>query len=388
MDKIIKINKNFVYNNEDSSQLLKIYSKNPFLKYNISDIKIKIFYYLKNCTFFSFLIVILFMLLLNFLELSKLNYYINEKNKIKKNENTNISHIKNYLDIKICICTLGKEENKYIREFVEFYEKYGVDKIFLYDNNDIDGENFEEVIKDYIDKGFVEIFNWRGTKKTQFIILDDCYRRNNDNYDWLFFYDIDEYIHLKNYTNIKKFLNEKKFQNCIKIYLNWVVHTDNNLIYYDNRTLHERFPDIEPDAKANKKGVEHRAKAILRGHNPNKNITCWQLISKKFTGCNGYGKEAELVNRAYIKKSDFENYYIDHYYSKSLEEFVKKVNKGDGFFEKKTNYKIHRIRRYFKYNEMSLEKIKYIEKNTGIVLKKFKKKLKKKLKKKNINHDS
>ena len=31
-------------------------------------------------------------------------------------------------------------ENKYIREFVEFYEKHGVDKIFLYDNNDIDGE--------------------------------------------------------------------------------------------------------------------------------------------------------------------------------------------------------------------------------------------------------
>ena len=33
---------------------------------------------------------------------------------------------------KICICTLGKEENKYIREFVQYYEKIGVDKIYLY----------------------------------------------------------------------------------------------------------------------------------------------------------------------------------------------------------------------------------------------------------------
>ena len=38
---------------------------------------------------------------------------------------------------KVCICTLGKKENRYVREFVEYYEKYGIDKIFLYDNNDL-----------------------------------------------------------------------------------------------------------------------------------------------------------------------------------------------------------------------------------------------------------
>ena len=35
------------------------------------------------------------------------------------------------LKSKICICCLGKEENRYIREFVSFYKKIGVDKIFL-----------------------------------------------------------------------------------------------------------------------------------------------------------------------------------------------------------------------------------------------------------------
>ena len=35
-------------------------------------------------------------------------------------------------DTKVCVCTLAKLENKYIREFVQHYEKYGVDKIFLY----------------------------------------------------------------------------------------------------------------------------------------------------------------------------------------------------------------------------------------------------------------
>ena len=65
----------------------------------------------------------------------------------------------NYHEPKVCICTLGKNENLYSREFVEHYKKYGVDKIFIYDNNDIDGEKFENFLSDYINKGFVEIIN-------------------------------------------------------------------------------------------------------------------------------------------------------------------------------------------------------------------------------------
>ena len=66
---------------------------------------------------------------------------------------------------RVCLCTLGKEENKYIKEFILHYKNYGVDKIYLYDNNEINGENFEYVIRDFITNEFVEILNWRGKKK-------------------------------------------------------------------------------------------------------------------------------------------------------------------------------------------------------------------------------
>ena len=36
----------------------------------------------------------------------------------------------NKYKIKVCICTIGKLENLYIREFVEYYNKLGVDKIY------------------------------------------------------------------------------------------------------------------------------------------------------------------------------------------------------------------------------------------------------------------
>ena len=115
---------------------------------------------------------------------------------------------------KICICTLGKEENKYIKEFANHYRALGVDKVFLYDNNDINGENFEEILSEYIKDGFIEIFNWRGKIHPQLKIYEECYYKNKKKYDWFIFFDTDEFIHLNNYSSINDFLTEKKFEKC------------------------------------------------------------------------------------------------------------------------------------------------------------------------------
>ena len=153
---------------------------------------------------------------------------------------------------KVCVCTLGKKENRYIREFVEHYKKYGVDKIYLYDNNNIDDERFEEVINEYIEEGFVEIIDFRGKIRPMYRIMNHCYRKNYKNYNWLIFFEIDEYIYLKDFNNIKLFLNNSRFNNCQKVQLNWIFHTDNNLLHYENKTLKERFPDILPSLEERK----------------------------------------------------------------------------------------------------------------------------------------
>ena len=47
------------------------------------------------------------------------------------------------LNIKVCVCTNARHENVYAREFVKHYINYGVDKIFIYDNNDEKDEPLE-----------------------------------------------------------------------------------------------------------------------------------------------------------------------------------------------------------------------------------------------------
>ena len=64
--------------------------------------------------------------------------------------------------MKVALCCIGRLENQYAVEFVEWYKKIGFDKIFIYDNNHDGEEYFENVLQSYIDEGFVEITEYRG----------------------------------------------------------------------------------------------------------------------------------------------------------------------------------------------------------------------------------
>ena len=261
--------------------------------------------------------------------------------------------------IKICLCAIAKKENNYIREFIYYYKKLGIDKIFLFDNNDVNGEKFDNILSDYINAKYVKILNWRGKLYSQYAMYQNCYQKNYKKYNWLLFYDIDEYIYLKNYNNIKEFLIQKKFKKCPSIYLNWKLHTDNNLLYYYNKSLHERFPKTFIN---NKYCI---GKTIIRGGIKNIKIKSSHLLDKKIKRCNGFGKFFKPI-RFNCKIPDYKYYYIDHYKFKSTEEFVNKINKGDCKFGYDIKNKLNKLKIYITFNKMNLKKYKYIKSKTGL----------------------
>jgi len=69
-------------------------------------------------------------------------------------------------NIKVCVCTCGKKENKYIREFVKYYKKYDDDKIFIYDNNEENCEKFE-----LFNIRLYKLINYRGKLKIQMEVI-------------------------------------------------------------------------------------------------------------------------------------------------------------------------------------------------------------------------
>jgi hypothetical protein len=74
-----------------------------------------------------------------------------------------------------------------------------------------------------------------------------------------------------------------------------------------------------------------------------------------------------------MEEKDVENYYIDHYFSKSLDEFIVKLKRGDVNMGKDKNSIKKIIGNYFEYNKMTKDKIEYIKKETGLDLSKCKK---------------
>ena len=283
-------------------------------------------------------------------------------------------------NIKVCICTCGKQENKYAKEFVNHYYNYGIDKIFIYDNNDNNGENFSDVLSDYIKSGFVEIINYREKRKIQMKVFNHCYQKNKYIYDWFIYYDMDEFIHLHNYKNIKKYLSLKDFNKCNVIYLNHIIHTDNNQIYYYNKSLFERFPEIENFKTMNysykpRYVLRDVTKIIIRGNITGVNFTTPHFLDKKIKNtCNGLGKKI-FQQTIHLDNPDHKNYYFDHFYFKSSEEYLNKLNVGGVYYGNKRGYNIYWFQIYFAFNKITNEKLDFFENKTGVDLSLFREKI-------------
>lgn len=324
-----------------------------------------------------FLIIIFFVMFFfyeNNLSLKSKSRIFTENKSLDKNSN-NIHYEKTILNItktnKVCICTVGKKENLYAREYVNFYKNLGIDKIFIYDNNDKNDEKFDLVLKDYINDNFVEIIDIRGKIAPQINSFEDCRKKNFKMYDWLIFFDMDEFLFLRNYSNIKQFLNQKTFDKCERIQLNWFVHTDNNLLNYDNRTLIKRFPDKRKEFNGTRLPGSNMIKSILKGY-IDIEINDHHYLNPNLIVCNGFGKIIKFSGGK-TNETDHFYYYIDHYWSKSTEEFVDKLMRGDAILGNKNKQNnLNRINMYFKYNNITLEKINYIESRTKYNLNNYK----------------
>lgn len=243
---------------------------------------------------------------------------------------------KNYR-LKICLCVIAKNENLYIREFVEHYKKIGYNNIFIYDNNEKNGEHFEEVINDYIKNNFVKIVNFRERNTSigpQFEAYRDCFQRNNKYYDWLSFYDVDEFLELnEKYKTIQDFLNDKIFKNCQVIKINWFMYLNKENLYYENKPIQERIKSFKYNDSSNK-----HIKSTVKG---NLGVNYWKKAptahssSLNITSCSSSGKKINF-DSPYNEPPDYTNAKLNHYYYKSFEEFCIKIKKGRVSLPRKT----------------------------------------------------
>lgn len=237
--------------------------------------------------------------------------------------------------MKTAVCAIAKLENRYIREWVDYYIKIGFDKIILYDNNDIDGEYLIDPIKEYVDLGQVELIDIRGKKGYQVEAYNECYQKYKDQFDWITFLDIDEFIWFEEVDNIKDFLNLPKFKNYNLITLQWCYYDDNDLVKVENNnySVLNRFTrrnDIWIENKPHKQIINTSLKdicinsvhiittAIIRAETTSLMHNSDEAF-KQVKACDSNG--IEYFSRK-IHNVNEQTAYIKHFRYKTLEEYL------------------------------------------------------------------
>lgn len=257
--------------------------------------------------------------------------------------------------MKCCICAIAKNENNYIKEWVDYHLNLKFDHIFLYDNNDINGEK----ISDKINNENVSIIDYRGRKYAQPDAYTNCFNVNKSLYDWFLFIDIDEFLVLEKTNDIHDFLNDSIFENSNIIRLYWKHFDDNDLIKVenDNYNVINRFT----------REIIHRHNCAGKSFiNKNfvftvKNKVTAHGVCDNSHAVNALGKECK--NGEYLISYDnhpiYKNAWINHYPTKTIEEYIKqKYFRGD-VSTPKFNNKYCNLEHFFDYNIRTKEKEDY-----------------------------
>lgn len=257
--------------------------------------------------------------------------------------------------MKIALCCIAKCENLYLSEWVNHHLNLGFDHIYIYDNNDINGERCEEVIeKDNPNVTVLTTYIGKKQKgcETQIRAYNDFYKTFGKKYDWVLFSDVDEFLVLNKHTNVNDYISSitDKKTKCVK--LNWKCYGDNEQLHYENKPVVERFTK-ECDNKEENRFYKSFYKTKISGFELI-NVH-YSLYVSTIVDCDG--NEMKYEKNVKTKTVNTNSAYFAHYVTKSADEYyqIKKKRRSPGVSDNRLT-----IGHYFKYNTRTKEKEDYL----------------------------
>jgi Glycosyltransferase family 92 len=105
-------------------------------------------------------------------------------------------------EYQVSICAIFQNEANYLKEWIDYHHKIGVEHFYLYNNDSLD--NPEAVLQPYIDEGIVTLTHWHSVPEEMdfwhfsFYVQTGAYKdaieRSKHRTKWLAILDTDEFI--------------------------------------------------------------------------------------------------------------------------------------------------------------------------------------------------
>lgn len=203
----------------------------------------------------------------------------------------------------VALVCIAKNEDLYIEEWINYHFKIGFDQIFIYQND----WRFDKEIPN------VTKIEFDGIKR-QMQSYDDFILKYGKDFDWVAFFDVDEFLVLKKHIGVKDFI--KDYSDYDAIGISWVLFGDNNITEVtDNYSVIERFTKRESTVNRHIKSIIRPSvvKEMSSPHNPN-----WVWVDTSFKVNTGSQNENPTDDVA----------QLNHYFVKTKVEFISKINRG------------------------------------------------------------
>ena len=206
------------------------------------------------------------------------------------------------------IGAIFKNESHILKEWIDHYFFHGVEHIYLINDNSTD--NFLEILKPYIDKKEVTLYNC--DEKRQWVGMQDAkynfyFQKHLKDTMWFGIVDLDEFLYSPSDINIQNIL--KKYENENQLHVNWVHFGSSGHIKQPELVVPNFLLRGEYNSKKNGPGGRYNSyKSIIK---TNGNIKLG--IHKHFYNNNSDGKNISfdekntplLINHYAIQSKDF-----------------------------------------------------------------------------------
>lgn len=231
----------------------------------------------------------------------------------------------------LSIAAIIKNEAPYLKEWIEYHKLLGVERFYIYDNNSDD--DTIDVLKQYIKNGDV-VYKLAKGKTMQMPAYKDAIYCYGNNTEWMAFIDLDEFIVPVEKDTISEFL--KEYERFPSLAINWLLFDYNKHETKPEGLVIENYTRTDYGFKDN-----IYVKCIVRPREVIDIKTAHAFVFK-------HNRRSVDSNYNVVKHSTNKNYCIDkirinHYYTKSKEEYLKRIAKGNVFYDRNREFNKERF---------------------------------------------
>ena len=220
------------------------------------------------------------------------------------------------------ICLIIRDESEYLKEWLDWHIGQGVEHFYIYDHDS------KDPIEEWIERNAPElaskitVIDWSGIHdNAQPDAYNHCLARYGQDSKWIGFIDTDEHVRVKTGQLLSEFLTN--YERYAGLFIVWTMYDACGQREKSNLPLRERFPTPTKvptfSDKMGKVFVQPSRMKDMYIHNghPKKDFHV-------------VGEYRDIVREAEFWKDNATTNFIciDHYYTKSYEEWLEKLKRG------------------------------------------------------------